>query len=133
MDKLMNIHFTTKALAVLLIVGNVSIASAQGFATWLGDRVGLGNVGRALDDANREAKRAVPVYGQTEEAVTRAGRHILTESVVESTAPLIKYPDNWDAISKRDEKVAEYASERVDRSRYLESDENAVALQPAAS
>ena len=86
----MNINFTTKALAVLLTVGYASIASAQGFATWLGDRVGLGNVGRALDDANREAKRAVPVYGQTEEAVTRAGRHILTESVVESTAPLIK-------------------------------------------
>lgn len=86
----MNISHAAKVLCLLLIVGNISGASAQGFATWLGERVGLGNVGRAIDDANREAKLVIPVYGQTEETVTRAGRHILTESVVESTAPLIK-------------------------------------------
>lgn len=66
------------------------LVSAQGFATWLGDRLGVGNVGRALDDANRQAKRAVPLHGQAEEAVTGAARHIMTESVVESTAPILK-------------------------------------------
>lgn len=65
-------------------------ASAQGFATWLGDRVGAGNVGRALDNANREAKRVVPIYGQTEEAVTGAGRHLITEATVEAAYPILK-------------------------------------------
>ena len=72
-----------------MLVASPSV-SAQGFATWLGDRLGVGNVGRALDDANRQAKQAVPLYGRAEEAVTGAARHIVTESVVESAAPILK-------------------------------------------
>jgi hypothetical protein len=68
----------------------LSEASAQGFATWLGERVGLGDAGRALDDANREVKRVVPLYGQLEDAVTQPIRHVTTEAAVEATAPVLK-------------------------------------------
>lgn len=78
------------ALASLLVLMYADTLMAQGFATWLGDRVGLGNVGRALDNANREAKQAVPIYGQTEEAITGAGRQVVTEATVESVAPTLK-------------------------------------------
>ena len=72
------------------ILASAQLARSQGIATWLGDRIGAGNVGRALDDANRQAKRAVPIYGQVEEGATGAVRHDITESVVESVAPLLK-------------------------------------------
>jgi Domain of unknown function (DUF4157) len=78
------------SILLLVVVHTITPASAQGFATWLGDRVGLGNVGRALDNANREAKKTVPIYGQAEEAVVGAGRHLVTEATVESTAPILK-------------------------------------------
>jgi hypothetical protein len=82
--------FARHSVVFLFIVLTNTPAFAQGFATWLGDRVGLGNVGRALDNANREAKKAVPIYGQAEEAVTGAGRHLVTGATVESTAPILK-------------------------------------------
>ena len=69
---------------------DLSLLKIRGDSTWLGDRVGAGNVGRALDDANRQAKRAVPIYGLVEEAASGAVRHVTTEAVVESVAPLLK-------------------------------------------
>lgn len=72
----------------LLVYGPT--AAAQGIATWVGDRVGLGNAGRAIDNANREVKKVVPLYGQAEQAVTAAGRQLITESVVETSAPILK-------------------------------------------
>jgi Domain of unknown function (DUF4157) len=88
-------HFCTGKTILLLTVTLASCffiadAAAQGFATWLGERVGLGDAGRAIDDANREAKRVIPLYGQVEDAVTQPIRHIVTESVVETTAPILK-------------------------------------------
>jgi len=77
----------TLLVAAILIHAS---AQAQGFATWLGDRVGLGNVGRTLDNANREAKKAVPIYGQAEEAVAGAGRKLISEVSVEASAPVLK-------------------------------------------
>jgi hypothetical protein len=80
-----------RSCAILMVLMcSHTTANAQGIATWVGDRVGLGNVGRAMDNANREAKNAVPVYGQTEEAIAGAGRKLVSETAVESTAPVLK-------------------------------------------
>lgn len=77
------------ALIAAALLVNAPV-QAQGFATWLGDRVGLGNVGRTLDDANRQAKEAVPIYGQAEEAMAGAGRKLISEVAVESAAPVLR-------------------------------------------
>lgn len=73
--------------------------NAQGIATWIGDRLGVGNAGRAIDNANREVKRAVPLYGQTEEAISGGARHLTQEAVVESSAPILK---NYILMSRND-------------------------------
>jgi len=90
-------HAPLWVLALVLL--HAGSSHAQGFATWLGDRVGLGNVGRALDNANRDAKRAVPLYGQTEDAITGAGRHVIAEATVESVGPVLK---NLILLSRQD-------------------------------
>lgn len=76
-------------LAVALSLAPVA-AQAQGLASWVGDRVGLGDVGRTLDDANRRAKDAVPIYGQAEEAASGTVRHVTREAVVETAGPALK-------------------------------------------
>jgi len=86
-------------LVALLVLAVSPIVNAQGFATWLGDRIGVGNVGRALDDANRTAKKAVPLYGQAEEIVVDAAKHVVTEPLVESAAPVLK---NYILASRQD-------------------------------
>lgn len=65
-------------------------ANAQGIATWVGERLGVGDVGRRLDEANRQVKEAVPIYGQADEQATRAARGIVQPIAVEATAPILK-------------------------------------------
>lgn len=90
---------------ILLMVGGMAAfdASAQGLATWVGERLGLGDAGRAIDDANRQAKQVVPLYGQVEDSVTGAIRHFTTESMVETTAPILK---NYILASRNDAMAA---------------------------
>jgi hypothetical protein len=79
-----------RGVVLLVVVLFNTPVEAQGFLTWVGDRVGLGNVGRVIDNANRAVKESIPEYGRAEEAVTRAGRQAFSELTVESTAPLLK-------------------------------------------
>lgn len=65
-------------------------AFSQGFATWLGDRVGLGNAGRALDRAHDQVKQAVPGYRAAEQAIVSPVRHLTTEATVETVGPVLK-------------------------------------------
>lgn len=77
-------------IAIILCILLTTPANAQGIATWLGDRLGVGNVGREIDNANREVKKVVPLYGQTEEVITDGIRHVTQEAIVESSSPILK-------------------------------------------
>jgi uncharacterized protein DUF4157 len=66
------------------------VALSQGFATWVGDRLGAGNVGRALDQAHDRVKQSVPGYREAEDTVVRPVRHVATEAAVETAGPVLK-------------------------------------------
>lgn len=67
----------------------VSPASAQGLGTWLGDRMGLGDVGRALDGAHDGLKQAVPPWRHVEEGTSGFVRHGLQELSGETAGPAL--------------------------------------------
>jgi hypothetical protein len=81
---------SARVIFCLSIFFYCSAATAQGIATWVGERVGLGNVGKSMDEANRRAKAVVPGYGATQDFVANTGRKVFSEVAVEASAPVLK-------------------------------------------
>ncbi|MDH3030154.1 eCIS core domain-containing protein [Methylobacterium fujisawaense] len=76
-------------VSIILICLSVNSVNAQGLATWLGDRVGLGGVGRAIDKGHDQIKQAVPPYKQLEEGASGAVRHGFGELAGEAGGPAL--------------------------------------------
>ncbi|MCF4124325.1 eCIS core domain-containing protein [Methylobacterium sp. SyP6R] len=90
------------AASTCLFLLSANYTSAQGLATWFGDRVGLGGVGRAIDRGHDQIKQAVPPYKHLEEGISGVVRHgtgeLLGETAGPTLAGLIQASRN-DAIS----------------------------------
>lgn len=81
-------RFVCTLLAFFVMIP-VSTANAQGLATWAGDRIGLGGVGRAIDKGHDQVKQAVPPYKQLEEGASGAVRHGFGELAGEAGGPAL--------------------------------------------